>query len=89
MDRDEMGFLDVLFVCLIIILLPIGYFVYGWLIGSVLKLVFGSKIIYALNLLFDTNRFTVEAIPYICALFYLIAGLWTNSGVKDKGENEE
>jgi hypothetical protein len=46
----------------------------GWLTGVILKLFCGNIIAAGMNLLFNTNRFTPDIIPYITATLSCLVG---------------
>jgi hypothetical protein len=46
----------------------------GWFTGVILKVFCGNIIATGMNLLFNTNRFTPEIIPYITATLSVLIG---------------
>lgn len=51
----------------LIFLYPILAICVGYISGLIIKLCFGGLITNGLNLIFNTNRFTPDHIPMICA----------------------
>lgn len=51
----------------------------GWIIGHIVKLVFGNMITNGLNLLFNTTRFIKADIPMLCATLALIGSFFKST----------
>lgn len=66
----------------IIIFIPLAV-LFGWWVGLILKMFCGDLITYGLNLLFNTNRFIPENIPFITATLSVLTGYFrTTTTVK-------
>ena len=73
---------------LIIIMIPLLYFISGWLTGWILKLIAGGALVNGLNLLFDTTRFTPNMLPLTCAALSVV-GSFFKPGVKTSMEKSD
>lgn len=73
---------------LVVIMIPLLYFISGWLTGWILKLIAGDALVRGLNLLFDTTRFTPNMLPLTCAALSVV-GSFFKPGVKTSMEKEE
>jgi hypothetical protein len=58
----------------------------GWFTGVLLKVFCGNIIATGMNLLFDTNRFTPEVIPYITATLSVLVGYFTTKTTIDQNK---
>jgi hypothetical protein len=62
----------VLTMTMIIFLIPLNA-IFGFLAGTVIKFIFGETVIRGVNLLFNTQRFHPNDLPYICSALGVIS----------------
>ena len=62
-----------------VILSPVIFFGCGWLDGWILKFFIGDVVANALNLLFNTTRFTSESLPIVCGALATVGGFFKTS----------
>jgi len=56
----------------IFIILPLDT-IFGYIAGFIIKIMFGGVITQGLNLLFNTQRFSPNDIPYVCSALALLS----------------
>lgn len=63
----------------VIILSPVIYFGCGWLDGWLLKFFIGDTVANALNIVFNTTRFTPESLPIVCGALAIVGSFFKNT----------
>ena len=63
----------------VLILAPALYYLGGWITGHLLSWIIGDTVIYGLNYLFNTNRFTVDMLPTICGTLGVIGSFFKST----------
>ena len=63
----------------VLILAPALYYFGGWITGHLLSWIIGDTVIYGLNYLFNTNRFTVDMLPTICGTLGVIGSFFKST----------
>lgn len=67
------------FVAIIIAILePIIFFGCGWFNGYILRFFIGDAVVNALNILFNTTKFTPECLPIVCGGLAVIGSFFKN-----------
>ena len=66
---------------------PAITFIFAYFGGWILKITFGAKIVYGLNLLFDTTRFSPDLIPVTCATLATIGKYFKSSNTNKNKED--
>ena len=64
---------------LVLIIAPALYYLGGWITGSLLSWIIGDTVVYGLNYLFDTTRFTVDMLPTVCGTLGVIGSFFKSS----------
>ena len=64
---------------ILIIISPALYYFFGWVTGHILSLLIGDIVVNGLNYLFNTTRFTVDALPMICGTLGVIGSFFKSS----------
>lgn len=73
------GIITMIIAILIIICAPALYYFGGWITGHLLSWIIGDTVIYGLNYLFNTNRFTIDMLPTICGTLGVIGSFFKNT----------
>ena len=63
---------------------PLLYFLGGYVTGLIFAHVVGDMIVDAVNLMFNTTRFSVETLPMVCAVLSVIGSFFKSSLSVDK-----
>lgn len=63
----------------VVILNPFIYFGCGWLDGWLLKFFIGDTVANALNIVFNTTRFTPESLPIVCGALAIVGSFFKNT----------
>ena len=63
----------------LVILTPVLYYFCGWIAGHILKFFMGDTIVYGMNYLFNTTRFTKDMLPTICGTLGVIGSFFKNT----------
>ena len=63
----------------VLILAPALCYFGGWITGHLLSWIIGDTVIYGLNYLFNTNRFTVDMLPTICGTLGVIGSFFKST----------
>lgn len=71
----------VISVIALILLEPTLIFIIGYFSGLLLSWIFGSIITESLNMIFSTNRFTVEILPWLIATIATFASFFKNNNI--------
>lgn len=77
---------SVMFAGGIILLIPMGA-LFGYFGGTILKLFVGGWVVDGLNILFDTNRFTVDKIPVLCSAMAVL-GMYLRTSISVRKEDK-
>lgn len=82
MRDDNTGcFVWLVVIVLLLILGPVLSYFCGWLTGVILQWLMGDTIIYGMNYLFNTNRFTVDMLPTICGTLGVIGSFFKRTTI--------
>jgi hypothetical protein len=64
---------------LVLIIAPALYYLGGWITGHLLSWIIGDTVVYGLNYLFDTTRFTIDMLPTVCGTLGVIGSFFKST----------
>ncbi len=73
------GCFTVIVTIILMFLSPLVGFACGWFIGWVLKWTVGGAVVYGLNVLFNTTRFTSDMLPVVCGVLAIIGSFFKDN----------
>lgn len=76
--NNSLAFLGLIAISLVI-LAPVLYYFCGWITGHILKFFIGDTIVYGMNYLFNTTRFTKDMLPTVCGTLGVIGSFFKNT----------
>lgn len=68
----------------VFIISPVLYYFCGWITGHILSWLIGDIIVNGLNYLFNTTRFTVDALPMVCGTLGVIGSFFKSTTSSSK-----
>ena len=78
--KELIGCTSTLIVALVVLICaPALYYFGGWITGHLLSWIIGDTVIYGLNYLFNTNRFTIDMLPTICGTLGVIGSFFKST----------
>jgi hypothetical protein len=78
--KELIGCTSALIVALVVLIFaPALYYFGGWITGHLLSWIIGDTVIYGLNYLFNTNRFTIDMLPTICGTLGVIGSFFKST----------
>lgn len=80
MNNNIIGCFSAVIIAAILLVIShaLSYFC-GWLTGVILQWLIGDTVIYDMNYLFNTTRFTVDMLPTICGTLGVIGSFFKSS----------
>lgn len=80
MKNDTIGcFSAVIIAAILLVISPALSYFCGWLTGVILQWLIGDTVIYGMNYLFNTTRFTTDMLPTICGTLGVIGSFFRGS----------
>ena len=74
---------------LLIFMIPVISFGFGYLTGWILQITIGGTVASGLNMVFNTDRFTPEMIPLFCATMGLIGGFFKSKELQIRKKKDD
>lgn len=76
MKNKLSGCLSAVALLIIVIICPVLYYFCGWITGHILSWFIGDTVIYGMNYLFNTDRFSVDMLPTICGTLGIVGSFF-------------
>ncbi len=85
--NNYLGCLGAIVVVIVFIIVePALYYFFGWVTGHLLNLLIGDKVVYGMNYVFETTRFTRDMLPVTCGTLGVIGSFFKSiNSVKNNG----
>lgn len=76
-NNNKFGCLTLIVVfVLAVVVSPILYYLGGYLTGLILQWFIGDSVVYGMNYLFNTTRFTTDMLPVMCGTLGVIGSFF-------------